>query len=37
LDAALVAAGAKATLGAWKRSTVEHRLSVLASVHRLKD
>jgi integrase len=37
LDAALVAAGAKATPGAWKRSTVEHRLSVLASVHRLKD
>jgi len=37
LDAALVAAGAKAALGAWKRSTVEHRLSVLASVHRLKD
>ncbi len=37
LDAALVAAGAKAAPGAWKRSTVEHRLSVLASVHRLKD
>ena len=37
LDAALVAAGAKAAPGAWKRSTVEHRLSVLASIHRLKD
>lgn len=37
LDAALVAAGAKAAPGTWKRSTVEHWLSVLASVHRLKD
>lgn len=37
LDAALVTAGAKAALGAWKRSTVEHRLAVLAGVHRRNE
>jgi integrase len=37
LDAALVAAGAKATTGPWKRTTVEHRLSVLAGIHRQHD
>jgi len=37
LDAALVAAGAKAAPGPWKRGTIEHRLSVLAAVHRRHD
>lgn len=37
LDAALVAAGTKAALGPWKRATVEHRLSVLSGVHRLRE
>jgi integrase len=37
LDAALVATGAKAALGPWKRATIEHRLSVLAGVHRVRD
>lgn len=37
LPAALVAAGAKATTRHWKRSTVEHRLSVLAGIHRQHD
>lgn len=37
LDAALVAAGVKAVAGPWKRPTVEHRLSVLAGIHRGRE
>lgn len=36
LDHALVASGLKARLGPWKLSSVDHRVAVLSTAHRLK-
>jgi integrase len=36
VDQALVAAGLKAKLGAWKLASVVHRIAVLSTAHRLK-
>jgi len=36
LDRALVASGLKARLGPWKLSSVDHRVAVLSTAHRLK-